>query len=402
MKKCTFTLLALFAFLQMALAQTQAEKLFQQTMNDYQKNPLKTVTENLSEDYVLMSGGGYMANKSQVVAIFKNVKSIDVSFKDLKVRQIGNTVIATGTEHDVRHHNDGTPDLALDYLSTYIYEIKGNKLVGVSGQHTYPALGDMKTEEENIKNMLRQETIDVYAGKDVTGDFIDSPKTFRGWNTRTGYSAKFGVADIKKENDATFGSRPREMKPINENFTFKYYGNNAVMVTYDQYLYGKEQAPSKEMRMLEKVGNSWKIAGLMALWDYSDNAFEKGNVRKTIEAETNAYHAGDVEGMNKQWAYNASYVERMQEYLKKMGAPAYMKGDALRAFGEQFKKVHKPTGLTYKISDYEPHVGTTNAWVTYTQESFDESGKLVNKSREMRILERLDGWKIVAMSNVEM
>jgi hypothetical protein len=349
-----------------------------------------------------MSGSGYMANKSQVVAIFKNVKSIDVSFKDLKVRQVGNTVIATGLEHDVRHHSDGTPDLALDYLSTYVYEIKGNKLIGLSGQHTYPTLGDIKTEEENIKNMLRQETIDVYAGKDVTGDFIDSPKTFRGWNTRTGYSMKFGVADIKKENDATFGSRPREMKPINENFTFKYYGNNAVMVTYDQYLYGKEQAPSKEMRMLEKVNGQWKVAGLMALWDYSDNAFEKGNVRKTIEAETQAYHAGDVSAIEKQWAYNAAYVERQQTYLKTIGGTAYLKGDQLRAFSEQFKKAHKPTGLTYKIADYEAHIGTTNAWVTFTQETFDASGKAVHKIREMRILERLDGWKIVAMSNVEM
>jgi hypothetical protein len=401
MKKIIITL-SFIAILQTAFAQTKAEKMFQQTMNDYQTNPLKAVSENLSDDYVLMSGSGYMANKSQVVAIFKNVKSIDVTFKDLKVRQVGNIVIATGKEHDVRHHSDGTPDLVQDYLSTYVYEIKGNKLMGLSGQHTYPTLGSPQADEESIKNMLRQETIDVYAGKDVSGSFVDSPKTFRGWNTRTGYSVKNGIADIRKENDATFGYRPRDMKPINENFTFKYYGNDAVMVTYDQYLYGKEQAPSKEMRMLEKVNGQWKIAGLMALWDYSDNAFEKGNVRKTIDAETNAYHAGDVAALEKQWAFNTAYVERQQTYLKTIGAAPYLKGDALRAFSEQFKKVHKPTGLTSEISDYEVHVGTTNAWATYTQESFDASGKLVNKSRELRILERIDGWKIVAMSNVEM
>jgi hypothetical protein len=401
MKKLFITF-SFLAILQTAFTQTKAEKMFQQTMADYQQNPLKTVTENLSDDYVLMSGGGYMANKSQVVSIFKNVKSIDVSFKDLKVRQVGNTVIATGLERDVRHHSDGTPDLTMDYLSTYVYEIRGNKLMGLSGQHTYPAPANNQAEEESLKKMLGQETIDVYAGKDVSGDFIDSPKTFRGWNTRTGYSVKFGVADIRKENDATFGYRPREMKPINENFIFKYYGNNAVMVTYDQYLYGKEQAPSKEMRMLEKVNGNWKIAGLLALWDYSDNAFEKGNVRKTIEAETNAYHAGDVDGINKQWAYNANYVERQQAYLKTIGMPVSLKGDALRAFVEQFKKAHKPTGQTYKISDYEAHVGTTNAWATYTQEVYNADGKVANKTREMRILERVDGWKIVAMSNVEM
>jgi hypothetical protein len=401
MKKIIITL-SFLAVIQTAFSQTKAEKMFQQTMTDYQTNPLKTVSEDLSDDYVLMSGSGYMANKSQVVAIFKNVKSIDVTFKDLKVRQVGNVVIATGKEHDVRHHSDGTPDLVQDYLSTYVYEIKGDKLMALSGQHTYPAAGNAQAEEESIKTMLRQETIDVYAGKDVTNSFVDSPKTFRGWNTRTGYSVKNGINDIRKENDATFGYRPRDMKPINENFIFKYYGNDAVMVTYDQYLYGKEQAPSKEMRMLEKVDGNWKIAGLLALWDYSDNAFEKGNVRKTIEAETNAYHAGDVEGMNKQWAYNANYVERQQAYLKTIGVPVSLKGDALRAFGEQFKKVHKPTGQTYKITDYEAHIGTTNAWVTYTQEVFNPDGKLFTKTRELRILERIDGWKIVAMSNVEM
>lgn len=402
MKKTLFVSLFFIALSKHSFAQTKAEKLFEQTMKEYQQNPLRNVSENLSEDYILISGSGFIANKSQIMALFNNVKSVDVSFKDLKVRQVGNMVISTGNEHNIRHYNDGKPDLTIDYLSTYVYEIRGDKLLGISGQHTYPKIESNAAEEELIKNQLRQETIDVYAGKDVAGSFIDSPKTFRGWNTRTGYSVKFGVADIKKENDATFGYRPRNINPVNENFTFKYYGPEAVLITYDQYLYGKEQAPSKEMRMLEKVNGKWKIAGLMALWDYSDNAFEKGNVRKTIETETNAYHAGDVEAMNKQWAYNTNYVERQQEYLKKIKAPAYMKGDALRAFGEEFKKAHKPTGQTYKISDYEAHVGTTNAWVTYTQEVFNADGKLANKTRELRVLERIDGWKIVMMSNVEL
>jgi len=389
-------------FLQTSFCQTKAEKMFLASLEELKSNPSKAITERASQDYVLVSGNGYIADKASVVSIFKNVRNLDVSFENLNVRQTGNTVIATGKEHTVRHYTDGTPDLTTDYLVTYVCEIKNNNLIYLSGQHTVPAPVKDANEEESIKNMLKQETIDVYAAKDVSGYFIDSPNTFRGWNTRTGYSAKFGISDIRKENDATFGYRPRTMNPVNENFTFKFYGTNAVLVTYDQYLYGKEQAPSKEMRMLEKVNNSWKIAGLMALWDYSDNAFEKGNVRKTIEAETNAYHAGDVETMNKQWAYNAPYVERQQVYLKTIGVPVSLKGDALRAFGEQFKKVHKPTGLTYKISDYEAHIGTTNAWVTFTQETFDASGKAVHKIREMRILERLDGWKIVAMSNVEM
>jgi hypothetical protein len=137
MKKIIITTLCLFAVLPMAFA--QAEKLFQANVEDYQKNPMKNISERATDDYVLVSGSGYIANKAQIVALFKNVNRVEVSFKDLKVRQFGNTVIATGKEHSVRHYNDGTPDLTTDYLSTYVYEIKDNRLVSLSGQHTIPA-----------------------------------------------------------------------------------------------------------------------------------------------------------------------------------------------------------------------------------------------------------------------
>ena len=402
MKNLIITICCLLGLTQATFSQTKAEKLFQAPVEEYKKSPMQTLQNRASEDYVFMSGSGYVANKAQIVALFKNVSHVDVDMKDLKVRQVGNTLIATGKEHTVRHYIDGTPDLTSDYLSTYIYEIKGNNLVYLSGQHTPPAPASSPAEEENIKNMLRQETIDVYAAKDVNGYFLDSPLTFRGWNTRTGYATKFGYAEIKKENDATFGSRPREMNPLNENFTFKFYGLNACMVTYNQYLYGKPNIPSKEMRMLEKVNGTWKIAGLMVLWDYSGNAFEQANVKKPIETETNSYHAGNIDLMNKQWAMNVNYIERQQENLKTVAGASHLKGTQSQAFGEEYKKMAKPTQQTYKIPDYEAHVGSVNAWATYAQEVFNADGKLANKTRELRILERFDGWKIVMMSCVEL
>ncbi len=256
-------------------------------------------------------------------------------------------------------------------------------------------------DEELIKKMVAQETKDAYAAKDVNGYFVNSPTIFRGWNTRTGYSMEVGYEAIAKKNKEAFGTRPREMNPINENFTFKFYSKDACVVTYDQYLYGKDQIPSKELRILEKQNGEWKIAGLVALWDYSGNAFEQANVRKTIEAETTAYHAGDAITLDKQWA-NVNYVERQAEYFKAIAGIKYLKGDKLRAFGEAFSKNMKPTGQTFKISDYEAHVGTTNAWVTYSQEVFNADGKSFSKTRETRILERTDGWKIVMMGFVEL
>lgn len=139
MKTILITVLSFFALLPIVFAQTQAEKLFQANAEEYGANPMKNIMERATDDYVLISGTGYIANKAQIVALFKNVSRVEVNFKDLKVRQFGNTIIATGREHSVRHYNDGTPDLTTDYLSTYVYEIKGDRLVSLSGQHTVPS-----------------------------------------------------------------------------------------------------------------------------------------------------------------------------------------------------------------------------------------------------------------------
>ncbi|AXE20390.1 hypothetical protein DR864_22915 [Runella rosea] len=139
MKTILITALCFIALLPTAFAQTQAEKLFEANAEEYRQNPMKNIMDRATEDYVLISGTGYIANKAQIVALFKNVSRVEVSFKDLKVRQFGNIVIATGREHSVRHYNDGTPDMTTDYLSTYVYEIRGDGLVSLSGQHTVPA-----------------------------------------------------------------------------------------------------------------------------------------------------------------------------------------------------------------------------------------------------------------------
>ncbi len=56
----------------------------------------------------------------------------------------------------------------------------------------------------------------------------------------------------------------------------------------------------------------------------------------------------------------------------------------------------KPTGQTVRMSDYDVHISGATAWATYTQETVDGAGKVADKQREVRILERdTAGWKIV-------
>ena len=138
MKKIIFSLILLTA-IKTTFAQSKAEQMFQATVSEFQANPAKAIRERASDDYVLISSSGYMIDKAKTEAIFKNVSSVSVSFTNLKVRQTGLIIIVTGKEHAVRHHSDGTPDLAIDYLSTYVYEIKGDHLIYLSGHHTKPA-----------------------------------------------------------------------------------------------------------------------------------------------------------------------------------------------------------------------------------------------------------------------
>jgi hypothetical protein len=259
-------------------------------------------------------------------------------------------------------------------------------------------------DETAIKTLLNQSTKDAYALKQAEYDasFSNLTNVLLAYNTRSGYVTASGD---RKLTD-TFGSKPREMNPVMENFTFKFYGSVAARVSYDQYLFGKAQKPSKEIRLLEKVGGQWKVDGVIALLDYGQNKYEEDLVRKALETETRAYHEANPELLMAQWAMEKPYIERQQANLKQAGAP-FMKGDNLRAFGDSYFKTLKPSGHTVRFTDYDVHISGETAWATYTQDELDATGNVVGKQREIRILERTPSakgaaWKIVFVGFQEM
>lgn len=254
-------------------------------------------------------------------------------------------------------------------------------------------------DETAIKTLLNQSTKDAYALKqaDYESGFTNIASVFRAYNLRSGYASAVGPVKLTE----IVGTTPREVNPVTENFVFKFYGSNAARVSYDQYMFGKEQKPSKEIRLVEKVAGQWKIDGVIALQDYGQNKYEEDLVRKTLETETRAYHEANLELLTAQWAMEKPYIERQQANLKQAGAP-FMKGANLRAFGESYFKTLKPSGHTVRFTDYDVHISGETAWATYTQEELDNAGKVVGKQREIRILERVPStkgaaWKIVFM-----
>ena len=125
---------------------------------------------------------------------------------------------------------------------------------------------------------------------------------------------------------------------------------------------------------------------------------EEMAIRKVIETETRTYHEADFDLNKQQWS-GSSYTERQHGELKPLVGMPYVKGEKLFQLQEAYGKTAKPTGLKSRLSDYEAHISGTTAWTTYTQETFDAAGSVVDKQRAVRILERgAGGWKIVFMS----
>jgi hypothetical protein len=390
-------ILSLFAFNAFGQAKFTAAT-FNQIMAKYKADPVAWFKSSaVNPNFTFSNVSGSVSDIANCLKFYEYNTDTDRIYSKVKINQVGNTAVATGLfthKFKVKASNEPKQD---DVIFTYAFAQNKGAWQMLSAHHTAAKL-DFAAEENIIKTLLLEETKNAYALKhnEVADAFIQKPTTFRLWNIRTGYDTQFGWEAIDASNKKDFGAKPRIMNPENENYTFKFYGNNTAIVTCDQYMYGKNQKPSKELRILEKTAEGWKIAGLVALTDYSHNAYEDGNIRKTIETETKAYHDGNVELLKSQWADN-EYIERQQQNLKAAGS-TFFKGKNLTAFSEEFLKTHKPTGFTTKMSDYSAHMSGAQAWATFTQETINSDGTS-RKTRELRILERIGGsWKIVLTS----
>jgi hypothetical protein len=125
---------------------------------------------------------------------------------------------------------------------------------------------------------------------------------------------------------------------------------------------------------------------------------EEAAIRKVIETETKAFHEANFNLQKQQWS-TSPYTERQHVELKSYVGMPFIKGEKLIQLQDAYAKTAKPTGYHTSLTDYESHVSGTTAWVTYTQETMNNTGSVIDTQRAVRILERSpDGWKIVFMS----
>jgi hypothetical protein len=97
------------------------------------------------------------------------------------------------------------------------------------------------------------------------------PNATQAWNNADGsYTHRLGWQTISARIREFMQNNPQpDRTPMaRENFMIRHYGT-AAFVTFDKYLGDRATAkPIREVRVLEKQGNDWKIVCVVALMDH--------------------------------------------------------------------------------------------------------------------------------------
>lgn len=91
-----------------------------------------------------------------------------------------------------------------------------------------------------------------------------------GWDNINKNLGKFIKENPNEEERAGTSSHPLVLR---RSMNFKFYGDNAAHVTWDQYNSDSKQTyylQSKEVRLMEKQDGRWKIVNVSAFWDYKN------------------------------------------------------------------------------------------------------------------------------------
>ncbi|MFN7117507.1 MAG: hypothetical protein ACK4TA_11960 [Saprospiraceae bacterium] len=145
-------------------------------------------------------------------------------------------------------------------------------------------------EKKAILATLEQETACFYQRNYDCwkATWAQTDYVFQAWNNDNGtFDASTGwkavdnrIGTFIKEHPVAAGGSSHP-KVERRNMIFKFYGDNMVYMTWDQYNSDKEvkyYLLSKEVRMLEKQQGQWKIVNVSAFWDY-DNKIPVGDLK---------------------------------------------------------------------------------------------------------------------------
>ncbi len=284
---CLFTALTLLSFAQSAFT----EKVFNDMMVRYGKDPMQFLKTETDLGYMLVGTSGNVFDYKGITALIESATTETSVFSDVKVRQYGTTGIATGLwVHSHKYKKDGRVT-AYKELFTYVFSNQKGKWIMVSGQHSEGT--KVSADEVAIKNVIQTETKNFHENTDRNGLLsywkIDD-------NTRMVYSTPSQEAIFLKGADlkaaVESGTIPKADNAAFEmtNFVIR-SGANAAWASFDQKVTSKSGSAtfSHEMRGLEKVNGAWKLVS-SSVHSYSPNAAtDKANDEKQIQAGADAF-----------------------------------------------------------------------------------------------------------------
>ncbi len=138
----------------------------------------------------------------------------------------------------------------------------------------------LRMEKDAILATIERET-EAFFARDYDrwkSNYLQEDYAFQAWSNRDGtFDSSVGWDNI----DNTVGKyihdnpEPVSSHPIVErkNIKFKFYGNDVAYLTWDQFNSDRENKlffHSKEVRLMEKIGDEWKIVCVSAFWDFKN------------------------------------------------------------------------------------------------------------------------------------
>jgi DNA-directed RNA polymerase subunit N (RpoN/RPB10) len=143
---------------------------------------------------------------------------------------------------------------------------------------------DETAEKANIMKVIEAET-ECFFKRDYDcwqSQFTHTDYSYQAWSNADGtFDASVGWNTIEKNLGKYIKENPNEEedagsshpKVIRKNVKVKFYGQEAAHLTWDQYNSDRSSKyflHSKEVRLMEKINNEWKIVNVSAFWNYKD------------------------------------------------------------------------------------------------------------------------------------
>ena len=142
-----------------------------------------------------------------------------------------------------------------------------------SVQMAVPAWAQGHADDAAITRVVMAETERFFA-RDYDGWaalFVQVPNATQAWNNADGsYTHRLGWETISARIREFMKNNPKpDTTPMHrENVMIRHYGN-AAFVTFDKYLGDRKTAkPIREIRVVERQGNDWKIVCVAAFMDH--------------------------------------------------------------------------------------------------------------------------------------